>query len=226
MRVTQSQAESPVSLDSLKEAPPGFGRSGYSGPAGRCWRPAPKLRETSHGRQLGFDSRPPQGVTLHWAGRGDLSRMLQAGELDACFPAGGSPIDTTSGPVTRLFPDRGRQFTADYFRQTGYLPVNHAVLVQRRLAEKEPWAVLALLDAFEDAKREAYRRDWRSRGAFRDANEDIAWQAGEFGDDPFPYGLAANRAMLTTAARQSNRDGLTERAWDFASCVPQELRLA
>lgn len=180
--------------------------------------------ETSHGRQLGFESRPPRGVTLHWAGEGDLNRMLQAGEIDACFPAGGSPVDTSTGTVAPLFPDRGRRFTAEYFGRAGFLPVNHAILVQRRLVEKEPWVAEALLAAFEEAKREAYRRDRKSRGAFRDDNDDIEWQANVFGDDPFPYGLAANQAMLATLARQSNRDGLTDGPWDFAECVPERLR--
>lgn len=179
--------------------------------------------EESHGRQMGFESSPPRGVTLHWTGAGGLNQMLQDGRLDASFPAGGSAIDTSTGAVTRLFPDRGRQFMADYHVSAGFLPVNHTVLVRRRLIEQEPWVAEALLAAFEEAKQEAYRRDRRSRGAFRDDNDDIEWQASVFGDDPFPYGLAANRTMLTVAAQQSNRDGLTEHPWDFAQCVPERL---
>lgn len=180
--------------------------------------------EESHGRQMGFESRPPKGVTLHWAGAGDLNRMLQDGQLDASFPAGGSAIDTSTGAVAPLFPDRGRRFTADYRGSAGFLPVNHAVLVRRRLVEQEPWVAEALLAAFEEAKQEAYRRDVRNRGVFRGDNDDIDWQTTAFGEDPFPYGLAANRAMLGVAARQSNLDGLTERPWDFEQYVPESIR--
>ncbi|MCX4817968.1 hypothetical protein OG601_46145 [Streptomyces sp. NBC_01239] len=189
--------------------------------------------EESHGRQMGFESRPPKGVSLIWAGAGDLNRMLQDGRLDASFPAGGSPIDTSTGAVAPLFPDRGRRFTADYHASAGFLPVNHAVLVRRSLVEAEPWCVEALLTAFEESKQESYRRDARNRGVFRadnhnsldnvSNNDDIRWQNATFGDDPFAYGLAANRMMLATAARQSRLDGLTEEVWDFENFIPESL---
>lgn len=180
--------------------------------------------EQSHGRQLGFDTDPPRGVTLHWAGDGDVNRMLQAGELDAAFPAADVDIDTSTGNVEPLFPDGGRRFMADFQQKAGFLPVNHVVLVQRRLVEREPWVPEAIFEAFEAAKREAYRRDRTAAGIFRAGNDDLDWQAAAFGADPFPYGLAANAAMLEAAARQSNLDGLTSRQWDLASCVAESLR--
>ncbi|MGW0591991.1 hypothetical protein [Streptosporangium sp. NPDC002607] len=180
--------------------------------------------EESHGRQMGFELNPPSGVTLHWTGGGDVNRMLQTGELDAAFPAGGTAIDTSTGRVARLFPDGGRQFMADFKRRTGFLPVNHVVLVQRRLVEKEPWVPEALFEAFEAAKQEAYRRDRRAAGVFLDGNDDMDWQASVFGADPFPYGFAANKAMLDMAARQSNQDGLTVTPWDVEQFVAESLR--
>ncbi|GAA4689670.1 hypothetical protein [Phytohabitans rumicis] len=180
--------------------------------------------DQSHGRQLGFDTDPPRGVTLHWAGAGQVNRMLQAGELDAAFPAADVHIDTSTGNVRRLFPDGGRRFMADFKRQTGFLPVNHVVLVKRRLVEKEPWVAEAIFDAFEAAKREAYRRDPSAAGVFRTGNDDLDWQAAEFGTDPFPYGFAANKAMLEMAAQQSNLDGLTVRTWQPEDSVAESLR--
>nr|MDT0661235.1 hypothetical protein [Micromonospora sp. DSM 115978] len=180
--------------------------------------------EQSHGRQMGFDTDPPRGVALRSTGAGGVNRMLQAGELDAAFPAADVPIDTTTGNVRRLFPDGGRQFMADYRRRSGFLPVNHVVLVRRRLVEQEPWLPAALFEAFEAAKREAYRRDHSAAGIFRTGNDDLDWQATEFGADPFPYGFAANRAMLETAARQSNLDGLTGRLWSPEDSIPESLR--
>jgi 4,5-dihydroxyphthalate decarboxylase len=180
--------------------------------------------DQSHGRQMGFDTDPPRGVTLHPAGAGEVNRMLQAGELDASFPSEDIRIDTSTGKVRRLFPDGGRQFMADFNQKTGFLPVNHVVLVQRRLVEQHPWVPEAIFDAFEAAKREAYRRDRTAAGVFRGGNDDMDWQAEAFGADPFPYGLAANRAMLELAARQSNLDGLTVRRWDLEEFVADSLR--
>lgn len=175
--------------------------------------------EQSHGNQLGFDAQPPAGVVLHGVPGGDVNAMLQAGALDAAFPAEDVPIDTTTGRVAPLFPDRGRRFFADYHAGTGHLPVNHVVLVQRRLVENAPWVAEALLEAFEQAKQESYRRDRAARGVFRGGNDDLDWQASEFGDDPFPYGVAANVEMLSTACRQSNLDGLTSTLWDLRDFV-------
>lgn len=179
--------------------------------------------DQSHARQLGFDAEPPRGVNLHWSSPAALNRMLQAGEIDAAFPALDVPLDTESGRVRRLFPDRGRTFFADFYAKVGFLPINHIVLIRRSVVEKEPWVAEALLEAFEAAKFESYRRDASAAGVFRGGNDDMGWQREIFGSDPFPYGLKANQDMLAMAASQSYDDGLTRRVWDLASCVPAAL---
>lgn len=184
------------------------------GPRDIEWHVA-RQGEQSHGRQLGFDTDPPRGVTLRWAGVAEVDRMLQAGELDAAFPSADVRIDTSTGNVRPLFPDGGRQFFADFHAKAGFLPVNHVVLVRRRLVEEHPWVPEALFAGFEAAKAAAYRRDPASARIFGEGDE--------FGDDPFPYGLAANRATLAMAARQSNLDGLTVKRWDLADFVPETL---
>lgn len=180
--------------------------------------------EQSHGRQLGFSDEPPEGVTLHWSNPVELNRMLQAGEIDAAFPALDVPLDTASGRVRRLFADRGRAFFADYFRATGFLPVNHVVLVRRAVVEEHTWVAKSLLEAFEAAKQEAYRRDAAAVGVFRGGNDDLDWQREAFGEDPFPYGLGANAAMLETAARQSYADGLVSGVIDLRDFVAESVR--
>lgn len=180
--------------------------------------------QQSHGRQLGFGDQPPAGITLHWSSPTEVDQMLQSGEIDAAFPALDVPLDTTSGRVRRLFPDRGRRFFADYFAATGFLPVNHVVLVRRAVIEAHPWVAESLLDAFEAAKREAYRRDRTAAGVFRGGNDDMREQGEIYGDDPFPYGLAANAAMLKTAARQSHHDGLVSEVVDLGACVAETVR--
>jgi 4,5-dihydroxyphthalate decarboxylase len=180
--------------------------------------------EQSHGRQMGFDTDPPRGVTLHPTRPGDVNRMLQAGELDASFPSADVYVDTATANVRPLFPDGGRRFMADFQRAAGFLPVNHVVLVRRSLAEEQPWVPEALFEAFEAAKREAYRRDRSAAGVFRAGNDDLDWQASAFGADPFPYGFAANKPMLEMAARQSNLDGLTVNRWDLGEFVAERLR--
>lgn len=181
--------------------------------------------EHAHGKQMGMDTDPPVGVKLHWLQQGQLNEMLQSGELDAAFPAGGSAdVDTGTSNVRRLFDDGGRDFFASFYRKAGFLPVNHTVCVQRKLVEREPWVAEALFDAMERSKQEAYRRDPRAAGVFPRSNEDIDWQRSVFGEDPFPFGLAANRPMLEMLAQQSNVDGLTKRPADIDGLFAESLR--
>jgi 4,5-dihydroxyphthalate decarboxylase len=180
--------------------------------------------DQSHARQLGFGEEPPVGVTLSWSDPAGLDRRLQAGDIHAAFPALDVPLDTESGRLRRLFPDRGRAFFGDFHAKVGFLPVNHVVLVRRSLVETHPWLPEALLEAFESAKQEAYRRDRSAAGVFRGGNDDMDKQVELFGDDPFPYGLTANKAMLDMAAGQSHLDGLTRQVWDLSSFVADSVR--
>jgi 4,5-dihydroxyphthalate decarboxylase len=179
--------------------------------------------EHSHGYQLGLQADPPQGVTIHWTKEGDVNRMMQAGEIDAAFPAGSTELKTDTGQVRRLFPDGGREFMADFRHKTGFLPTNHTVIVQRALVEKEPWVPEALFEAFEASKKEAFRRNRQAAGLFRD-NSDMDWQESVFGEDPFPYGLSANRAMLEMGIQQSNLDGLTKQPANIDELFAESLR--
>jgi 4,5-dihydroxyphthalate decarboxylase len=184
-----------------------------------------RVGEHSHGAQMGMQENPPQGVTLKWADHeGQINEMLQSGELDAAFPAGSADIDPSTGKVRRLFEDGGRQFFADFQQKVGFLPVNHTVVVQRKLVEKEPWVAEALFEAFEASKQEAYRRDRASSMVFPRGREDFDWQESVFGPDPFKSGFKANRDMLAMAAEQSNIDGLTRQRANIDELYWQSLR--
>lgn len=180
--------------------------------------------EQSHGRQLGFDTAPPRGIELEWASPGAAESMLQSGRLGAAFPSADVPIDASSDSVRRLFDDGGRQFMAEFAARTGFLPVNHVVLMRRDVAERHPWLPEALIEGFERAKTVAYRRDPSARGILRSGNTDVDWQTATFGADPYPYGLSANAAMLRLAAEQSHLDGLTDIVQDLLASVPASVR--
>jgi 4,5-dihydroxyphthalate decarboxylase len=168
-----------------------------------------RSKEHSHGVQLGVDQDPPRDVSITWSNPEEVSRRLEAGEIHASFSNG---LSTTSdNPAVRpLFPDGGRRFVHDFVQKTGFGPVNHTVVMQRKLAEREPWLPEALFEAFNRSKQEAYRRDPRAAALFRDQTDDLDWQRSAFGADPFTSGLSANRTMLQMGARQSNLDGLTK----------------
>lgn len=173
-----------------------------------------RSHEVSHAVDLGVHRDPPPGLSLTWLDRGDaLNQMLHAGDIDAAYGDsapdrdGGVPI-TEGTRVKRLFAqDGGRGFITEFVSKTGFTPVNHTVLVQQRLVEKEPWLAMALFDAFEQSKQEAYHRDPGAYVLFK--GDDPDRQAATFGPDPYPSGLAANRPMLAMGAQQSLKEGLT-----------------
>ncbi|MEA2639095.1 MAG: 4,5-dihydroxyphthalate decarboxylase [Chloroflexota bacterium] len=178
--------------------------------------------EASHGVALGLDQAPPSDVPIVWPqGEPRLGDLLIKGEIDAAYPDQHLVI-SESPTVRRLFSDGGRQFVADFVRKDGFTPVNHTLLVQRRVVEEHPWVPEALFEAFEASKQEAYRRDRATGLLFK--GDDAEVQAGIFGADPYPSGLAANRAMLERGAKQSLAEGLIHNPIDVDSLWAESLR--
>jgi 4,5-dihydroxyphthalate decarboxylase len=180
--------------------------------------------EHSHAALLGLDESLPRGVSVTWLKQeGALNALLHAGEIDAAYGASGEmPVTGDSPSVRPLFPDNGRAFTEAFVRKAGFGPVNHTVIVQRRILEKDPWVAEALLEAFERAKQEAYRRDPAAAALFPE--QDPAAERAVFGDDPYPTGLAANRAMLRMVAEQEVDDGLVQHVVEVDELFHETVR--
>jgi len=169
-----------------------------------------RVGEHSHSALLGVKDTPPQGVSITFLDRLEAANeLLQSGQIDAAG-ATGLPIDTSTPHVQPLFPDRGNAFLKEFFDRVGFLPVNHTVLIQRRLIDDNPWLPEALYEAFERSKEEAYRRDPAARRVFpqRPGSQE---HESAFGADPYLSGVAANRAMLSMACDQALSDGLMQK---------------
>ena len=93
---------------------------------------------------------------------------------------------------------------------------------RKRLLEARPDLATRLFQTFERAKTEAYRRDPAARAIFTDY--DLAMQRQAFGDDPYPYGLQANRQVLELVAGQLEIDGLIRKRPDIDSLVAEPVR--
>jgi 4,5-dihydroxyphthalate decarboxylase len=155
----------------------------------------------------GVDIAPiPAGATL--------SGLLESGELDAVYTArtprgfGGK----NSG-IRRLWSDP-MGVEADYFRKTGVFPIMHTVVMRADVYERNRWLARSLMDAFTAAK-----------GIASQALTEVValanllpwgYQQGEqvrelMGADPWPYGIEANRACLTTFLSCMHAQKLTDR---------------
>ena len=155
--------------------------------------------------------RVPQGTTI--------DEMLVRGELDAVIYPDTLPSFERQVPsVRRLFRDARAEEEA-YYRRTGIFPIMHTVVVKGSVIERWPWVAVNLLEAFELAKQECYRR-------LRDPRRvSLAWalhlleeQRRILGPDPWAYGLEPNRRAIETIALYAYEQGLTERL-----VTPEEL---
>lgn len=170
----------------------------------------------SHGGATKFT--PPPGVTIHEIPvEKNIGTMMASGELDATLLylshknlVDRSRIDLLNHPqVKRLF-DPVAEGTR-YFRKTGLFPINHGMVIKREIAEKHPWVVLNLYKAFEEANQLADEQR-REHVDYHIATGTISPEAGSALQKPvLLHGIAANRAVLETAAQYSHEQGLTPR---------------
>jgi 4,5-dihydroxyphthalate decarboxylase len=182
-----------------------------------------RTEELSHGGATGFE--PPPGISFHRIPPDkSLASMLLAHELDAAAVQGPwtrahSVVDRSSripgagdwSKVKPLFPDRmveGRRLAEKY----GFIPANHAYIIRGDIQQKYPWVAFNLYAAFAKAKALVQAKLVESiPSALFFGREYLEMTRDVVGDDPFPYGVKANRRMLETLIEFSHEQGLTPR---------------
>ncbi len=185
--------------------------------------------EVSHGGSTGFAA--PPGVTINRIPMStNIGEMLMKGELDATLLyltdknlVDRSRIDLMgSGKVRRLFPDQhaeGQRF----FKKTGLYPINHCVVVRRKLLEQNPWIALNLFKAFSAAKELGVAQMMASMEPYFQTGaigSGLTAQAGTdhmgygfkavLDADPLAYGVKASRKVLETIVAYNHEQGLTK----------------
>ena len=127
-----------------------------------------------------------------------LGELLTEGALDAII---GTDVPTTLNRdpnVKRLFPNFP-EVERDYYKRTGIYPIMHLVALKRTVYEQHPFIASSLYKAFNQSKAIALARmrfggmlqtmmPWTLRHV--EEMDDV------FGDDPWPYGVDANRKTL------------------------------
>jgi 4,5-dihydroxyphthalate decarboxylase len=179
-----------------------------------------RSEEMSHGGATGF--KPPPGISFNRiAPNKSLASTLLANELDVAHVASpwvlqANALDRSSrigggdwSKIKPLFSDRmaeGKRF----FQKHGFLPVNHAYIIRGDIYKKYPWAAFNLYSGFVKAKNLAREKLLeRIPSALFFAPEYVDMTRQMIGDDPFPYGVKANRALLDTLVSFSHEQGLT-----------------
>ena len=134
--------------------------------------------------------------------------VLQANTLDRSARITGKGDWSKIKP---LFPDRMAE-GARFYQQHGFLPVNHAYIIRGDIHRKHPWLAAKLYDGFVRAKAFAQEKlTEQIPTALIFGQEYLATTRALIGDDPFPFGIKANRAMLDTITSYSHEQRLTPR---------------
>jgi 4,5-dihydroxyphthalate decarboxylase len=174
--------------------------------------------EMSHGGITDF--KPPEGISIEQIDpRNDLQSLLERGELDAIlpspYPGMASRLNRTdeeqllrAGTARRLFPEPKAE-ALRYLEAAGAPQMNHTVVVKGSVLEAHPELPGSLYGTFEESKFVAYERlDALRRSSLVFGPYHLQEQKEVFGDDPYPYGLAANRETLETLIGYSHEQGL------------------
>ena len=156
----------------------------------------------------------PKGfeVTINDSGK-SLSDLLAAGEIDAIIGTHIPNSMRTSPDVIRLFPNY-KDVEKDYYKRTGVFPIMHLIAIKREVYETHPFIARSLYRAFCESKAVALER-MRNYSALRYM---LPWMTEEidelyevFGEDPWTYGLEANRKTLETANLFLVQQGIIDR---------------
>lgn len=153
-----------------------------------------------------------------------IGDMVARGELDAVILPHPPRSVLRGEGVRRLFDDPKAE-TLRYFRKTGYYPIMHVVALKADLAARHPWLADALMEAFARAwsvAAEYYDDPNWSRLAW--ARQLVEEERAALGENPWPNGIARNRANLEAFIRYSHDQGLIKAPMPVESLFLESTR--
>jgi len=155
--------------------------------------------------------------------------LLLAGEVDAVMGPGlgeggrGEAESGSSKGVRPAFDDPNGAQRA-YYEKTGVFPIVHLIVMKEELARQDPELVESLCDTFLQAKEMGLPEMLDNPASRPLADLDRGQTQSLFGDDPWPYGVAANRKVLDLFLGDVRQQGLVDRTMVveelFASDLP------
>jgi 4,5-dihydroxyphthalate decarboxylase len=138
--------------------------------------------------------RAPSNVDYRFRGQ-TIAELFASGAIDAAV----GDINLNSLEIQPLIPN-AREASFEYFRKSGIYPINHTVVIANSVLEAEPWVAVELFSAFDAAKCAYLSR--LHAGTDLTAADQVAIELSRVvGDDPFPFGVEANRKPIETLVR-------------------------
>ncbi len=163
----------------------------------------------------------PVGVRLTRVADRSISDMLAAGDIDCAIIARPPDCFLQGHPdVVRLFPEHLEMEEA-YYARTHVWPIMHIIAMKRSIVESHPWVARSLYDAFLESKRRSVERLLDPAVS----RYPLAWlpiyarrMRDQFGGDPFPFGIEANRPTWEQMALYTWQQGIAHRRF-----TPEEI---
>jgi 4,5-dihydroxyphthalate decarboxylase len=177
-------------------------------------------------------TKPP--VELHFADA-EIGTLFTRGEIDVAFGWGGgggagagghalarADVDIRGNPeFTPLFSDQKGE-AARYYKKTGIYPPHHTTAVRESILTEHPWVARSLMEAFEESKKIAMTRlRHQTLYVFMENYQDEI--KALMGNDPFAYGLAANRKAIEMAQQISHEQSLTPKVQPIEDLFAEEI---
>ena len=156
---------------------------------------------------------PMSGVKMQLLRPGQkIGAMLEKGEIDALMvPHPPKEALRGGGPIRRLFADPKAE-EAKYFKKNGFYPIMHVVAFKDAVLSKNPWLAKSIAVAFDKAKETCMEYyDDPNWSRFVWGRHLFEEERAAFGDDPWPHGIAKNRANLERFIDYSLDQGLMEK---------------
>jgi 4,5-dihydroxyphthalate decarboxylase len=138
---------------------------------------------------------------------------LKNGNVDAMFCTS-VPKEFINGEhwIRRLFVNAEDE-TQSFVRRTGIMPITHVLVMNKHLAEREPWIAQNLHHAFVESQLQAEQMcqvDPKCLSLF-DSVYILEQQRARYGSHPYVHGIKENRKTLETFIRYAHEQGYISR---------------
>ena len=154
------------------------------------------------------DWHPPSWLKLEIAEGASQFDLLASGEVDAGITTGVWAPDKHPD-ITFLFSNYA-ELERDYFKRTGFFPINHTLIIKNSVLEKHPWVAMSMFNAWQESKTHCYRwLEWQrvhqTSMWFRALWEEERAAAGS---DVYPWGFQSARKELEKMLDYSMHQGI------------------
>lgn len=172
--------------------------------------------------QEGAGFQMPPGVRVTKNTSATPEQLLERGEVDAIFLPE-LPQDWVPGKskIRRLFPDTQAEMRG-FVQRTGMLPITHTVVMNKKLADREPWIARSMTRAFYDAQDvcDAHLNANPKHTSLPDMIYFLEAQRAVYGAKPYVQGIEPNRKVLETFVRYAHEQGYIPRVPTLEELFP------